>query len=388
MLKSNLKKGYPLHLGVLGAGQLAKMLAQEAYKMGLNIVTIDKSFETPAGDMTSYEFGNGWESTDELDKFIEESDIITLENEFIAPSILEYIERSRPVFPSSKTISLIQDKFIQKNTFKNAGINVPNYGDINSIDDAINFGKEFGFSYVLKARKYSYDGYGNYTVRNEEDAKNGFTYFNPNNKIERPLYAEQFVNFTRELAVMVVRSSNNEIKTYPCVETIQKNHICHQVIAPAEINAEYQQKAKDLAVECVKSIDGVGVFGVEMFIDESGNILVNEIAPRPHNSGHYTIEACFTSQFENGMRAILGLPLGSTEMVNNYAIMINLLGEREGSGVPSNVLDLLKYDKVKLHLYNKKSSRVGRKMGHITLIGNELDEVKSSAKAAFDSLIW
>lgn len=388
MLKSNLKENYPLHLGILGAGQLAKMLAQEAYKMGLNVVTIDKSFGTPAGDMTSYEFGNGWESNDELDKFIEECDIITLENEFIAPSILEYIEKRRPIFPSSKTISLIQDKFIQKNTFKNAGINVPNYKEINSVNDAINFGKEFGYPYVLKARKYSYDGYGNYSVKNEEDAKNGFLHFNPNEKIERPLYAEQFVNFTKELAVMVVRSSKNEIKTYPCVETIQKNHICHQVIAPAEIDLNYQQRAKDLAVECVKAIDGVGVFGVEMFIDESGDILINEIAPRPHNSGHYTIEACFTSQFENGLRAILGLPLGSTEMVNKYAVMINLLGEREGSGVPSNVLDMLKYDKVKLHLYNKKSSRVGRKMGHITLIGDDLSDVKSTANEAFNSLIW
>jgi 5-(carboxyamino)imidazole ribonucleotide synthase len=388
MLKSNFKSDLPLHLGVLGAGQLAKMLAQEAYKMGLNVVTIDKSFGTPAGDMTSYEFGNGWESNDELDKFIEECDVITLENEFIAPSILEYIERSRPIFPSSKTISLIQDKFIQKQTFENVGIAVPNYREINSVDDAINFGKEFGFPFVLKARKFSYDGYGNYSVRNEEDAKNGFLHFNPNVKIERPLYAEQFVNFTKELAVMVVRSSKNEMKTYPCVETIQKNHICHQVIAPAEIENEYQQKAKDLAIECVKAIDGVGVFGVEMFIDAEGNILVNEIAPRPHNSGHYTIEACYTSQFENGLRAILGLPLGSTEMVNSYAIMINLLGERDGSGVPSNVLDMLKYDKVKLHLYNKKSSRKGRKMGHLTVIGNDLEDIKKEANSAFESLIW
>jgi 5-(carboxyamino)imidazole ribonucleotide synthase len=187
------------------------------------------------------------------------------------------------------------------------------------------------------------------------------------------------VKFTKELAVMVARSSKKEILTYPCVETIQKNHICHEVIAPAEIDVKFREKAQELAIKCVEAIDGVGVFGIEMFIDADNNILVNEIAPRPHNSGHYTIEACYTSQYENGLRAILGLPLGSTEMVNAHAIMINLLGEREGSGVPSNVYDLLKNGKVKLHLYNKKSSRVGRKMGHITLIGNDLEEIKKAS---------
>lgn len=388
MISSNIKDGYPLRLGILGAGQLAKMLALEAYKMGLNVNTIDHSAETPAGDMTKSEFTKGWENTEELDKFIQESDIITLENEFIAPSILEYIEKSRKVYPSSKTLSLIQDKFIQKETFRNNGIKVPKYKLINSVEDAISFGEDFGFPYVMKARKFSYDGYGNYTVKDREDAKRGFEHFNPNSKLERPLYAEEFVDFSKELAVMVVRSAKGELRTYPCVETIQKNHICNEVIAPAEIDDEYKNKAQELAIKCVEAIDGVGVFGVEMFFNSNKEIVVNEIAPRPHNSGHYTIEASYTSQFENGIRAVLGLPLGSTEMIKKYAIMINLLGERDGSGVPENVEDLLKNDKVKLHLYNKKGSRVGRKMGHITLIGDDIEEVKNNANQAFKSLIW
>lgn len=388
MIKSNLKTNYPLRIGILGAGQLAKMMAQEAYKLGLNVNTIDKSNETPAGDMTQNEFSLGWDNNDELDKFIEISDVITLENEFIDPTILKYIEQKRPVYPSSKTISLIQDKFIQKETFHNAGIDVPLYSEINSIEDAIEFGKQNGFPYILKARKFSYDGYGNFSVKSTNDAISGFKHFNPNEKVERPLYAEKFVNFTKELAVMVVRGLNGEIKTYPCVETIQQNHICHEVIAPAEIDEKYRTKAQELAIKCVEAIDGIGIFGVEMFIDKNNNILVNEIAPRPHNSGHYTIEACFTSQFENGIRAVLGVPLGSTEMINNYAIMINLLGERDGSGVPKNINEFLKFDKVKLHLYNKKTSRKGRKMGHITLIGNDLNEIKQTARAAYNSIIW
>ncbi len=388
MIKSNLKTNYPLRIGILGAGQLAKMMAQEAYKLGLNVNTIDKSTETPAGDMTQNEFSLGWDNNDELDKFIEISDVITLENEFIDPTILKFIEQKRPVYPSSKTISLIQDKFIQKETFRNAGIDVPLYSEINSVEDAIEFGKQNGFPYILKARKFSYDGYGNYSVKSNDDAITGFNHFNPNGKVERPLYAEKFVNFTKELAVMVVRGLNGEIKTYPCVETIQQNHICHEVIAPAEIDEKYRTKAQELAIKCVEAIDGIGIFGVEMFIDKNNNILVNEIAPRPHNSGHYTIEACFTSQFENGIRAVLGVPLGSTEMINNYAIMINLLGERDGSGVPKNINEFLKFDKVKLHLYNKKTSRKGRKMGHITLIGNDLNEIKQTARAAYNSIIW
>lgn len=388
MIKSNLKTNYPLRLGLLGAGQLAKMMAQEAYKLGLNVNTIDKSTETPAGDMTQNEFSLGWDNKNELDKFIEISDVITLENEFIDPTILEYIEQKRPVYPSSKTISLIQDKFIQKETFRNAGIDVPLFSEINSVEDAIEFGKQNGFPYILKARKFSYDGYGNFSVKSIDDAINGFRHFNPDNNIERPLYAEKFVNFTKELAVMVVRGLNGEVKTYPCVETIQQNHICHEVISPAEIDENYRIKAQDLAIKCVEAIDGIGVFGVEMFINNKNNILVNEIAPRPHNSGHYTIEACYTSQFENGIRAVLGVPLGSTEMINNYAIMINLLGERDGSGVPKNINEFLKFDKVKLHLYNKKTSRKGRKMGHITLIGNDLNEIKQTARAAYNSIIW
>jgi 5-(carboxyamino)imidazole ribonucleotide synthase len=160
------------------------------------------------------------------------------------------------------------------------------------------------------------------------------------------------------------------------------------VLAPAAIDENIRKEAQDIAIKCMEAIDGIGIFGVEMFLTTENEILVNEIAPRPHNSGHYTIEGCYTSQFENGLRAILGLPLGSTEMVKPAAVMINLLGERTGVGTPTSVKGFLSHDKAKLHLYSKESSRPGRKMGHITLVGDDIEEVRKDARLALDAFKW
>ncbi len=386
MIKSNNDDNMPIVLGILGGGQLAKMLALEAYKMGLNIAIIEKTAQSPAGEITQNEFPAGWDDKSELEKFIQASDIVTLENEFIDPEILAQIEKKRTVFPSSKTISLIQDKFIQKETFKSHGINLPNYAKLDNTAEAKEFAENNSFPIVIKTRKYGYDGYGNFTARNHGDIEKAFQKFHDGEI--RPLLGESFVDFECELAVMVVRSSNGEQACYPCVETIQENHICHKVIAPAGISKEIRNKAQNIALECVRAIDGVGVFGVELFLTKQGDLLVNEIAPRPHNSGHYTIEACHTSQFENAIRGLLGLPLGSCQMRTGVAVMINLLGKKEGNGVPQDVRGLLSHPKVKLHLYNKKSSRIGRKMGHITLTGDNIEDVLKEINLAYDSLVW
>ncbi len=386
MLKS-LNEEKTLVLGILGGGQLAKMLAIDAYKMGIEVAIIENGERSPAGDMTKFEFTGGWNNPSSLEKFIEASDIVTLENEFIDPSILEYIAKFNPVFPTPQTMKLVQDKFTQKTVFKRKRILVPPFAQIDSEEDALLFRERYGFPFVLKTRTLGYDGYGNYTVRNAEDIKIAFEKFTVNGQT-RPLMAEQFIEFQKELAVMVARNAHNEIAVYPCVETVQKNHICHIVIAPAEVSKKIARKAQDLAVRCVEAINGIGVFGVELFYTNDGRVLVNEIAPRPHNSGHYTIEACHTSQYENAIRAVLGLPLGSTDMIAPYACMINLLGEREGSGIPVDVSQSLKVAGASLHLYNKKSSRIGRKMGHITALGKTRSDAYSKAKAAADSLVW
>lgn len=387
MLKSIHQKGKTFTLGILGGGQLAKMLALEAYRLGLNVAIIEKETESPAGDMTKLDFTEGWINEEALQNFIEASDIITLENEFIDPEIIEKIEQKRDVFPSSKTVRLVQDKFIQKSTFKTTGIAVPEFRSIENIEDIIDFTNQYSFPAVIKSRKFGYDGYGNATVFNEDEARAALQRFSSDDQ-RKDLYIESFVDFTKELAVMVVRNKAGDITVYPCVETIQYRHICHSVIAPAEIDEKLRNEAQKIAVACVESIDGIGIFGIEMFLTKDKKILVNEIAPRPHNSGHYTIEACYTSQFENCIRAVCNLPLGSTNMITPAAVMINLLGARDGIGIPSSVSDVLRHPKAHLHLYNKKTSRVGRKMGHITALGNTQTEAYNLAKSASDAIEW
>lgn len=384
MLQSKIDNG-SLIIGVLGAGQLAKMLALDAYRLGLRFATLEDKPGSPASFMTKFDFSSKGNDRERLDKFIDSVDIITLENEFIDPDILEYIERKKTVFPSSKSLRLIQDKYIQKNTFKAAGLDLPNYEKVDNIQDCIDFGSKYGYPFVLKSRKYGYDGYGNETVDSESEIEKAHNNLTKNNK--SGLLAESFVKFTKELAVMVARSKNGEIAVYPCVETIQRNHICHKVIAPAQISNQIADKAKQSAIKCVEAINGVGVFGIELFLEPDGNVLVNEIAPRPHNSGHYTIEGCYTSQYENAIRAINGLPLGNTDLVMGAACMINLLGERSGSGIPKNP-DKMLQSKAKLHLYDKTESRVGRKMGHITAIATTTEEAIQIAETAANNFRW
>lgn len=381
-----MNSNYPITIGILGGGQLAKMLAQEVYRMGMNLAIIENHPNSPAGDMTKNDFWRGWNDRDELDKFIDSSDVITLENEFIDPAILEYIEKKKPVYPSSRTMRLVQDKYTQKTTFQNAVVPVPDFQIINSIEDIYQFGENYSYPIVLKSRFMGYDGYGNATVKNKEEVEAAYNKFmsEPNRNL---LYAERFVKFDQELAIMIARNHDGELAIYPLVQTIQRNHICNEVIAPAQVPSNIIAQAQEIAKKCVEAIDGIGVFGIEFFY-ENGELMVNEIAPRPHNTGHYTIEACYSSQFENAIRAILNFPLGNPNMIAPAAVMINLLGERNGIGAPSDVKKVFTLPDTYLHLYNKKESRKGRKMGHITVLGESTDLAYQTAMEAKNAFQW
>ncbi len=387
MLPSMYTPSQPFTLGILGGGQLAKMTAQEAYRMGMRVAVIEHGENSPAGVMTKLEFPGGWKDAEELERFIAASDIITLENEFIDPEILDAIAERRLVFPTPATMRLVQDKFTQKTTMSAAGIPVPHFAEIATKADLVAFGEQHGYPFVAKTRKFGYDGYGNATIRRETEIDMVWRRFMEGEE-PRPLMAESFVTFTKELAVMVARNRRGEIAVYPCVQTIQQGHICVTVLAPAPIEEHLQKRAQEIAVQCVEAVNGVGVFGIEMFLTVDDQIVFNEIAPRPHNSGHYTIEACFTSQFENCIRAVTNMPLGSAEMRVPAACMINLLGERTGSGIPDSVLEMLRIDTVALHLYGKKDVRMGRKMGHLTATGATVDEAFAAANAALDRFVW
>ncbi|MBM4179591.1 MAG: 5-(carboxyamino)imidazole ribonucleotide synthase [Ignavibacteria bacterium] len=387
MLPSIYNPSEPFTIGLLGGGQLAKMTAQEAYKMGIRVAVIEHGADSPAGFMTKKEFSGGWKNSADLEAFIQASDIITLENEFIDPDILDVIAERRLVFPTPDTMRLVQDKFIQKQTFSASGIPTPHFAEISTKQDLVDFGTKHGYPFVAKTRKFGYDGYGNATIKRDTEIDMVWRRF-MEGEDPRPLLAESFVTFTKELAVMVARNKRGEIAVYPCVQTIQQGHICVTVLAPAPIETALQKRAQDIAVACVETINGVGVFGIEMFLTADDDIVFNEIAPRPHNSGHYTIEACYTSQFENCIRAVTNLPLGSAEMRVPAACMINLLGERTGSGIPDSVIEMLKVDDVALHLYGKKDVRMGRKMGHLTATGATVDDAFQRASLALNRFVW
>lgn len=387
MLPSIYNPSEPFTLGILGGGQLAKMTAQAAYRMGLRVAVIEHGENSPAGVMTKLEFPGGWKDPEQLEAFIKVSDIVTLENEFIDPDILDTIAERRLVWPSPDTMRLVQDKFIQKETFSKVGIPTPVFAEIHSSQDLVDFGERHGYPFVAKTRRYGYDGYGNATIKRDTEIDMVWRRFMEGEE-PRPLLAESFVTFTKELAVMVARNRRGEVAVYPCVQTIQQGHICVSVLSPAPIEEHLRKQAQDIAVACVETIQGVGVFGVEMFLTLDDRILFNEIAPRPHNSGHYTIEACHASQYENCVRAVTNMPLGSPEMRVPAACMINLLGERSGSGIPDSVIEALKVSDVSLHLYGKKDSRRGRKMGHLTATGATIDDAFRSANNALEAFVW
>jgi len=370
-------------IGILGGGQLARMSAFQAYKLGFDIAILEKQMNSPAGQLTKNEFVGWVDDEAVLKKFADRSDIITLENEFIDHSYLEKIERwGKEVIPSSKTISLIQDKYVQKSTLRKNNIPVADFNKVSFNTPYKKIKKQLGEKFLLKSRTMGYDGYGNALVHNEMDLSNGYNKLLNRNA---ELYAERFVEFEKELAVMVVRTKT-QTKVYPVAETIHKNHILHIVKVPAVIEKKILNIAKEIAVESVEAVKGFGLFGIELFV-ENKNILVNEMAPRPHNSGHYTIEACTTSQFENHIRAVLNLPPGSTEMVKPFAVMINLLGKRNDKGIAENYESVLSDPDAHLHIYGKELSRFGRKMGHITFTGNDPDKLLKKAVKAEKLLI-
>jgi len=364
-------------IGILGGGQLARMSAFAAYRLGFDIAILEKEKNSPAGQITHKEFVSWVDDTPLLKSFAKHCDVITLENEFIDYQQLALLEKiKKKVVPSSRTIALIQDKFLQKESLALKKLPVADYLSVSTPSQFEQISKQLGVPFVLKSRKLGYDGYGNAFIKTKKDFEQEFRRLSSRHS---KLLTEKFIDFRMELAVMVVRTTN-EIRVYPVVQTIQKKHICHMVIAPAQINPKTIQTAKEIAIEAVKAVGGYGIFGIELFLTKDNKILINEMAPRPHNSGHYTIEGCVTSQFENHIRSILDLPLGSTEMVKPYAVMINLLGKKIGDGIVENYKTPLSNENAHLHIYGKLKSRIGRKMGHITLIGNELNYLIDTAK--------
>jgi 5-(carboxyamino)imidazole ribonucleotide synthase len=372
-------------LGILGGGQLARMTLQAASRLGIDVVIAERFPDSPAARLTSHSlvFPNGWDDPQLLDRLAELAPVVTLESEFVDYRVLVALEeRGVRVLPSPTCVGVVQDKLLQKQALALAELPVPMFVQVTEPAGLEAAAADLGWPIMLKARRDGYDGRGNVVVHTAAEAESAFLKLKL--KLgwpQRQVYAEAFADFDRELASLVVRGADGAIVQYPTVETRQDPalHICREVLAPAEISADVAERAAAIARGAVEAVGGVGAFGVELFLLRDGQVCINELAPRPHNSAHYTIEACWTSQFENHVRAVLGLPLADSGLRAPAAAMVNLLGTTNSpirGGAYS--ADAGTY----VHLYGKQENRPGRKMGHVTAVGSTVDEALSHARSA------
>jgi len=362
-----------LRVGIIGGGQLGKIMAQKAKKMGFHVTILDPTPNCPAAQVSDKQIIGGFHDERKLSQLVEENDVTTFELEHVDTSILKKMyDDGNKIYPSPYLIELIQDKFKQKELLDKKGIPVPLYKEVKS-EACL---ESFGFPVIQKARKGGYDGKGVVLLKSKDDLSKA---------IKADSFIEELVDIEKEIAVMVARNIEGEIVCYPVVEMLfdERVNICDIVIAPARIDEEIRKQVEEIAIKSIEVLDGVGVFGVELFLTKDNRILLNEIAPRPHNSGHYTIESCLTSQFEQLIRAVTNLPLGSTKLISPSA-MVNLLGEEGYKGEPiiEGIHEALEISGLSFHFYGKEQTSPFRKMGHITVLDESLDEALKKAQIA------
>ncbi|KAF8238135.1 phosphoribosylaminoimidazole carboxylase [Tricholoma matsutake] len=382
-------------VGILGGGQLGRMLAASASLLNIKVVILDVGEHSPAKQLVAplapnlSHIDGSFADPNKIRELAAKVDVLTVEIEHVDVTTLEELQNAtRPtplvIHPDPSTIRIIQDKFRQKQNLSRRGCPVSEFLAVESTWESVRTAVEkLGFPIMLKSRTLAYDGRGNYAVRELYDIEQALTALGG-----RPLYAEKWVSFVKEIAVMVVKATDGEIQSYPAVETVHKDNICHLVFAPLRWHdSTLSHRARTIAEAAVKSFEGAGVFGVEMFLTEAGDIYINEIAPRPHNSGHYSIEACETSQYENHLRAILSLPLGSTILKVPSVVMLNLIGHSLSmEEITATTKVALSVPGASVHLYGKSECRKGRKMGHITIVADSDAQLSARLRPLLQSL--
>ena len=366
-------------LGILGGGQLGRMFIQEAISYNLDVHVLDPDENAPCKDIsTTFEVGS-LKDFDTVYAFGKGKDVITIEIEHVNADALQKLEdEGVKVFPQPKILKIIQDKGLQKQFYTEHGIPTSGFHLIDSKEDIARFRNEFPF--MQKMRTGGYDGLGVTPLRNDADIEKAF---------DAPSLLENFVDFDKEISVIVARNGSGEVKSYPVVE-LEFNpeaNLVDFLFAPADVAEEIEQKAREIAEDLVEKTKIVGLLAVEMFVTKSGEVLVNEIAPRTHNSGHQSIEGNVTSQFEQHLRSVLNLPLGDTRMVEP-SVMVNLLGEKsyDGEAIYEGLEEVLKMPGVHVHLYGKKLTRSFRKMGHVTVGAETLEEAHKIAVKVKETL--
>ena len=362
-------------LGIIGGGQLGMMITEAAKKMPEHIskiIVIDPVENCPAAQVGAEQILADFKDKDAIIRLAYNSDIITYEIESGDSEILKSVETNAEINPSPETLSIIQDKFLQKSFLLKNNIPVPDFMEIKNIEEVREGLKKFGYPALLKSRRDAYDGRGNFKINSENEIQKAYDYFKG-----QKLLLEKYVPFKMEVSVIATRNTKGQIKTYPLVENIHHENILRETIAPARVSEKITKNAENIANMAMDVLKGAGVFGIEMFVTQDDEIVINEIAPRVHNSGHHTLQSSETSQFEQHLRAILGLDLGSTKLIHN-SIMYNILGDEQFTGEykPLEVSD----KGIFLKMYGKKISKPLRKLGHVNLIGMNGESIEELLK--------
>ena len=365
-------------LGIIGGGQLGMMLAEAAREMPEHVskvVVLDPTEDCPASQAGAEQIVGDFKDRDAIVRLADRCDIITYEIESGDSAVLESVQGRAEVSPSPKTLRTIQDKLLQKEFLRDNGIAVAEFARIGGMGDLEAVMGRFGLPVLLKARRDAYDGRGNYKIGSEGQAREAYDHFG-----KRELFVERFVPFRMEVSVIASRNTRGQIRTYPLVENIHEDNILRQTIAPARVSDAVAEGAKKIAERTMSVLEGAGVFGIEMFVTRDDQILINEIAPRVHNSGHHSLQSSRTSQFEQHLRAILGLELGDTDLIHE-TVMYNILGSKgfEGRYEPPDIGG----KNVFLKMYGKKISKPQRKLGHVNIVagdGQGMDHVLEELK--------
>jgi len=357
-------------LGIIGGGQLGMMLTEAAKKMPEHIskvIVLDPNENCSASLVGAEQIVADFKDKESIVNLSKQVDIITYEIESGDSDVLKSVENNAQINPSPETLKTIQDKFLQKTFLQNHNIPVPEFIQVENIEEVKEGLKKYGYPALLKARRDAYDGKGNFKIDSENEVQKAYDYFKG-----QKLMLEKFVPFKMEVSVIASRNTKGEIKTYPLVENIHEKNILRETIAPARTSENVSKKAEKIASDIMDVLKGAGVFGIEMFVTQDDEIVINEIAPRVHNSGHHTLQSSKTSQFEQHLRAILGLELGSTELTYN-TIMYNILGNLDFQGEYKKIEFSEK--NIFLKMYEKKISKPLRKLGHLNIVGNEKESI-------------
>jgi 5-(carboxyamino)imidazole ribonucleotide synthase len=371
--------GNNFRLGMLGGGQLGRMFIQEALNYDVHVHCMDPDPGAPCKTIASSFTVGSLTDYDQVMAFGKDKQVVTVEIENVNVDALQELENQGiAVFPQPRVLAIVQDKGLQKQFYKEQHIPTADFSLVESREELLKLAPELPF--VLKLRKGGYDGKGVQIIRTQEDLSTAF---------DGPCVVEKIVPFSKELSVIVARNQAGQTAVYPTVECefSPTANLVEFLFSPADVSAEIEQNATKLALQVIDSLKMVGLLAVELFLTADGQLLVNEIAPRPHNSGHHTIECALTSQFEQHMRSVLNAPLGNTDLVSP-GVMINLLGapDFEGEAVYDGLQEVMQLKGVKVHLYGKQTTKPFRKMGHVTIFGDTLDIVKAKGRQVSETL--